>query len=108
MFAWAGSINFTGLGASAMSKERFLETVGRLALPLRLPFMRNIIEHPEILRDNGRGDETEEHPLLRIARSKYFPGSIEESLVLQFMNDRVIAEGIREEDHPATTRRLAT
>ena len=108
MFAWEGSISFTGLGASAMSKERFLETFGRLALTLRLPFMRNIIEHPEILRDNGRGDETEEHPLLRIARSKYSPGSIEESLVLRFMNDRVIAEGIREEDHSAKTRWLAT
>jgi hypothetical protein len=108
MFAWEGSINFSGLGLIAMSKERFLEIFGRLALTLRLPFMRNIIENPEILRDNGRGGEAEEHPLLRIARSKYSPGSIEESLVLRFMNDRVIAEGIREEDHFVKTRWLAT
>jgi hypothetical protein len=108
MFAWEGSINFSGLGLIAMSKERFLETVGRLALTLRLPFLRNIIDNPEILRNNGRGSEAEEHPLLRIARSKYSPGSIEESLVLRFMNDRVIAEGIREEDHSAKTRWLAT
>jgi len=108
MYAWEGSIDFCGRGLSAMSKERFLETFSRLALTLRLPFMRNIIENPEILRDNGRGGEAEEHPLLRIARSKYSPGSIEESLVLRFMNDRVIAEGIREEDHSAKTRWLAT
>jgi len=108
MFAWEGSINFSGLGLIAMSKEPFLKTFSRLALTLRLPFLRNIIDNPEILRDNGRGDETEEHPLLRIARSKYSPGSIEESLVLRFMNDRVIAEGIREEDHSAKTRWLAT
>jgi hypothetical protein len=108
MFAWEGSINFSGLGAIAMSKERFLEAFGGLALTLRLPFMRNIIDNLEILRDNGRGGEAEEHPLLRIARSKYSRGSNEESLVLRFMNDRVIAEGIREEDHSATTRWLAT
>jgi hypothetical protein len=108
MFAWEGSIDFTGLGVMAMSKERFLETFSRLALTLRLPFMRNIIENPEILRDNERGGEAEEHPLLRIARSKYSPGSIEESLVLRFMNDCVIAEGIREENHSAKTRWLAT
>jgi len=63
---------------------------------------------PKILRDNGRGGKAEEHPLLRIARSKYSPGSIEESLVLRFMNDPVIAEGIREEDHSAKTRWLPT
>jgi hypothetical protein len=108
MFAWEGSINFSGLDAVAMSKERFLEIFGRLALTLRFPSMRNIIDNPEILRDNGRGGEDEEHPLLRIARSKYSPGSIEESLVLRFMNDRVVAEEIREEDHARTTRWLAT
>jgi hypothetical protein len=108
MFAWEGSINFSGLGGIAMSKERFLETFGRLVLTLRLPFMRNIIENPEILRDNGRVGKAEEHPLLRIARSKYSAGSIEESLVLRFMNDRVIAEGISEENHSARTRWLAT
>ena len=90
-----------------MSKERFLETFGRLALTLRLPFMRNIIENPEILRDDGSGGEAKEHPLLRIARSKYSPGSIEERLVLRFMNDHIIAEGIREENHFANTRWLA-
>lgn len=109
MFAWEGSINFTGLGAIAMSKERFLETFGRLALTLRLPFMRNIIDNSEILRDDGRDGETKEHPLLGIARLKYSPGSIEESFVLRFMNERVIADGIRpEEDHFATNRWLAT
>src|SRR5262249_24543217 len=47
MFAWEGSINFTGLGAIAMPKDRFLQMFGRLALTLRLPFMRNIIDNPE-------------------------------------------------------------
>jgi hypothetical protein len=107
MFAWEGSINFTGLGAIAMSKERFLETFGQLALTLRLPFVRNIIDNPEILPDSGRA-EAEEHPLLRIARSKYCAGSIEGKLVLRFMNDRVIAEGIREENDSAKTRWLTT
>jgi hypothetical protein len=108
MFAWEGSINFTGLGGIAMSKERLLETFGQLALTLRLPFMNNIVENPQILRESGRVAEAEEHPLRRIARSKYSPGSIEESLVLRFLNDHVIAKQIREENHSAKTRSLAT
>src|SRR5260221_7380588 len=84
MFAWEGSINFTGLGGIAMSKERFLETLGQLALTLPLPFMRNIIDNPENLPDNGRGGEAEENPLLRSARSNYSPRRTEESLVLRF------------------------
>jgi len=47
MFAWEGSINFSGLGLIAMSKERFLETFGRLALTLRLSFLRKINDDPE-------------------------------------------------------------
>lgn len=50
MFAWKGSIDFSGFGAAAMSQEDFVKVFGRLAPTCRLPFMRNIIDHPEILK----------------------------------------------------------
>lgn len=49
MAAWEGSINFSGMSAMAMSQEDFLAIFGRVALTLRLPFMRNIIDSPDIL-----------------------------------------------------------
>jgi len=129
MFAWEGSINFSGLGRAAMSKDRFLETFGRLALTLRSPLMSNIIDNPEILgnqttkkgglgrlfgrrpadastRSRSHRGETEEHPLMRIARSKYSEGSIEQTLVLRFLNARSIAKGITGKDHSVMTQRL--
>lgn len=50
MFAWEGSINFTGMETTAMSKEAFLRVFGNLALTLRVPFMRNIIDDPDLLK----------------------------------------------------------
>ncbi len=49
MEAWEGSIKFSGFGAAAMSQKDFVKVFARLAPMCRLPFMRNIIDHPEIL-----------------------------------------------------------
>lgn len=47
MFAWEGSQNF--LKMPGTSKEDFLQVFSRLAMTARVPFMRNIIDNPEIL-----------------------------------------------------------
>jgi hypothetical protein len=54
------------------------------------------VQRPEESRPTGpsRRDEVMAHPLLRIARLKYSEGSIEQTLVLRFLNGRCIAEGI--------------
>lgn len=132
VFAWEGSINFTGLGSMAMSKDRFVETFGRLAMTLRLPFMPNIIDNPEVVAEKltkkdrlrklfgrrsgeastrpgiSRRVEAQEHPLLQVAELKYSESSMEHTLVLRFLNERVITEQISgNEDSSALIQRLA-
>ncbi|MBA3543485.1 MAG: hypothetical protein H0T83_03465 [Chthoniobacterales bacterium] len=102
VFAWEGSINFAPLASPAMSKERFLETFGLLTMTLRLPFSRNVVDDPEMLRS-----AYEEHPLFRVARSKYTEGSVEEMLVFRFLNAEFNAEEIaRAEGHSVLAERL--
>ena len=49
MYAWKGSIDFTGMSKNAMSQDRFTKMFSRLAICARLPFMRNFIDNPEML-----------------------------------------------------------
>jgi len=48
MYAWGGSQEFSGM--SGISKEDFLQVFSRLAMTARVPFMKNIIDNPEILQ----------------------------------------------------------
>ena len=56
----------------------------------------------------SRRDELTAHPLLRIARLKYSQGSIEQTLVLQFLNAQFNSEGFASaEDYSADDSTLA-
>lgn len=49
LFAWEGSIEFTDLGCMAMKKKEFLRLFGALVLTARVPFAKNLIDHPQLL-----------------------------------------------------------
>jgi hypothetical protein len=47
MFAWEGSMNF--LNMPGLGRDKFVAIFARFAMSARLPFMRNIIDNPELL-----------------------------------------------------------
>lgn len=67
-----------------------------------------LIRHAPLQAATTPRAESMAHPILRIARVKYPVGSVEGGLVLRFLNQRCIAEGIEsEEDCFADPLRLA-